>query len=109
MIPGARACSRHPAARHQPDTLTERRSPGDAPGLHEQAAAPPEGLANEAVVTEDWPYSAREVAPLPPAGRRRPHRPRLRPTMGRAGAGAIRVSYIGSEDQGREAISGLTL
>ena len=27
MIPDARACSRHPAVPHQPDTLTERRSP----------------------------------------------------------------------------------
>src|SRR6266545_5965565 len=29
MIPDARACSRHPAVRHQPDTLTERRCPGE--------------------------------------------------------------------------------
>jgi hypothetical protein len=27
MIPDARACSRYPAVPHQPDTLTERRSP----------------------------------------------------------------------------------
>jgi hypothetical protein len=36
MIPDARACSRHPAVRHQPDILTERRSPveeGDTRGL----------------------------------------------------------------------------
>jgi hypothetical protein len=63
MIPDARACSRHPAVRHQPDTLTERRSPGLYP-----ERPTPDRVTRAADPRSSWSVLAQRATMLRQAG-----------------------------------------